>query len=376
VKIVYVSDSIYPYNKGGKEKRLYEISTRLASMGHEVHIYTMHWWKSTETSRLEDGVHLHAISKYYPLYKDGGDRRSIKEGVLFGLACLRLFRVKFDVLDVDHMPFFPIYAAWFVCILRGRRRQFYGTWHEALNRKDWIRYMGIAGNIASVIERVSIHLPYMVTAASPHTQRLIKSELNRKKRVALVTSGIDLDMISHIKPARVRCDVLYAGRLVKDKNVDVLVEAIALIAASYPKIRCTIIGHGIEKDNIAEKIKQLGMIKNISLLAPLTESRDVYAYMQAAKVFCLPSVREGFGIVALEALACGTPVVTTNAAANAAKDLITDGGNGSVVALGPITFAVSLQEWVMSPRKKHIRGKAEGYGWGALASTQAEVYAL
>lgn len=374
MKIVYVSDSIYPYNKGGKEKRLYEISTRLAAMGHDVHIYTMHWWKSDEISRTEDGVHLHAISKYYPLYKDGGDRRSIKEGVMFGVACLRLFWVKFDVLDVDHMPFFPIYAAWVVCLLRGRRRQFFGTWHEALSRKDWTRYVGITGNIAAVIERVSIHMPYTVTAASAHTQRLIKSELNRKKRVALVTSGIDLDMISRIKPARVRCDVLYAGRLVKDKNVDVLVEAIALIATTNPKIRCTIIGHGIEKDNIAIQIEKLGVQKNISLLPPLPESRDIYAYMQAAKVFCLPSVREGFGIVALESLACGTPVVTTNAAANAAKDLITDGSDGSVVELGPATFAESLRQWVSGPRQKHIRGKAKGYGWGTLASAQAEVY--
>jgi dolichol-phosphate hexosyltransferase len=88
MNIVFVSDAIYPYNKGGKEKRLYELSTRLAKLGHDVHIYTMHWWSGTENTRVENGVTLHAISKKYEMYKR--DRRSISEGVLFALNCFKL----------------------------------------------------------------------------------------------------------------------------------------------------------------------------------------------------------------------------------------------------------------------------------------------
>src|SRR5260221_7593843 len=109
MKVVFVSDAVYPYNKGGKEKRLYELSTRLVKLGHDVHIYTMHWWRSPEKVRTEQGVRLHAISRRHDLYH--GTRRSISEGILFGLACLKLLTVAFDVLDVDHMPFFPVYSA-------------------------------------------------------------------------------------------------------------------------------------------------------------------------------------------------------------------------------------------------------------------------
>lgn len=371
MNITFVSDAIYPYNKGGKEKRLFEVSTRLVRQGHDVHIYTMHWWQSPEKTRTENGVQLHAISKLYPLYS--GDRRSIKEGVLFGLACLKLFRVPFDTLDVDHMPFFPIYSAWLVCLLRGKK--LYGTWHEALSRKDWTDYMGAAGNIAAIIERVSIHLPYRISAASSHTQHLIQSELKRTKGVSIVGSGIDTKLIASLQPAGVQCDVLYSGRFVKDKNVDKLVEAVALVAKSNPAIRCTIIGHGVEEANIRKLIATLKVTKQITLLPPLPDSQDVYAYMKAAKVFCLPSVREGFGIVALEALGCGIPVITTNSPANASKDLIEDGVNGSVVELLPSELAKAIAFWSKQPKNNKIARQVAHYDWDALAQTQAEVYA-
>src|SRR3989344_1109907 len=123
MKIAIVSDAVYPYNKGGKEKRIYEISTRLAKLGHEVHIYCMDW---PSLARTLDGVHLHAISPYYPLYS--GERRSIRQAILFSLHCLKLIFEDFDVIDVDHMPFFPLYTVKLVCLLKGKKML--ATWNE------------------------------------------------------------------------------------------------------------------------------------------------------------------------------------------------------------------------------------------------------
>ena len=106
MKIVYISDAVYPYNKGGKEKRLFEISTRLARRGHDVHIYTMNWWNGPKVIK-ENGVSLHAISPLYPLYTKSG-KRSIKEALAFSSYIFQgLIKEDFDILDVDHMPFFP-----------------------------------------------------------------------------------------------------------------------------------------------------------------------------------------------------------------------------------------------------------------------------
>lgn len=374
MKIVFVTDAIYPYNKGGKEKRTYEMSTRLAKLGHEVHIYTMHWWNTSEKTRTENGVHLHAVSKKYEMYH--GDRRSIKEGIMFALACFKLFAVKFDVIDVDHMPFFPIITTWMVCLLTFRRKKFFGTWHEALSKQDWINYMGKSGLIASLIEHFSIKLPYRISAASVQTTRQLAEYHKRFNRVEYVANGIDTKLLSRVKPANIDCDVLYVGRLVKDKNVDVLIKAIAIVAKKNPKIRCIIIGHGIEKSTLEEHVAKLKLSKQVTIMDPLPEAKDVYGFMKRAKVYVLPSVREGFGIVALEALGCGTPVVTVDAPANAAKDLIKEGLTGSVVKLSPSSIAKAIDTWTTSVSNGAIAEKVTDYAWDKIAIKQSEVYAL
>jgi len=358
--------------KGGKEKRLHEISKRLVVMGYDVHIYTMHWWKEAARSRIESGVRLHALCKYTEMYR--GDRRAIKEGIVFGLACFKLLRVRFDVLDVDHMPFFPILSSWFVCRLRGRK--FYGTWHEALSRREWTNYMGRSGIVATLIERISTRLPHTITAASAHTKELLASIHGRVERVGLVASGIDIEQMKAVEPAAIPCDVLYVGRLVKDKNIDMLIKAIHQIARENPAIRCIIIGQGIEKQRLQRLTKRLRMQTNITFLDSLAEATDVYAYMKAAKVFCIPSTREGFSIVTLEALGCGTPVVTVDSAANAARHLIQHGISGSVVPCRAASLARAIEHWISRPQKPDTAANVVEYDWHNLAQKQIEMYSL
>jgi len=369
-KLVFVSDAIYPYMKGGKEKRLYEMSKRLAAMGHDVHIYTMHWWDDSRRERLEDGVHLHALCKRYPLY--AGNRRSVKQGIMFGLATLKLLRVPFDTLDVDHMPFFPIIGAWVVCRLRGRK--LYGTWHEALTRREWVNYMGSGGHIAAAIERLTTRLPHTITAVSPHTQELLAKGHGRTERVWSVSPGIDTVLLAAVKPANEACDVLYAGRLVKDKHVEKLVAAVEIIARKNSHVRCTIIGSGPEKDRLMEQVKRRNLQRHITFLPPLPDAADVYAYMKVAKVFCTPSVREGFGVTALEALGCGTPVVMIDSPANAARCLINEGKNGSLVPLTERALAQGINQWLDRTQKPDTAAGVSDYDWQRLAAQQLQVY--
>lgn len=370
MKIAYVSDSIYPYNKGGKEKRLYELSTRIAKQGHDVHIYTMHWWKSPNKTIKRDGLTLHAISKKHEMYK--GDRRSIKQGIFFGLACFKLIKAKFDVIDVDHMPFFPVYSTWIVCLLK--RKKLYGTWHEALSKQDWIIYMGKSGIIAYYIEKFSIKLPYKISVSSLLTIQNLKKYHNRKKGITLITPGVDFEEIKRIKPSKNKVDILYTGRLVKDKNIDVLIRAIAILSKKNENISCLIIGHGPEKEYLHSLINQLKLQQSVTLSNPLKESGDVYAQMKSAKFFVLPSIREGFGMVALEALACNTPVITTNANANAAKDLIIEGKNGSIIELSVQSLSEALNKFPENEADSIAITIRSGFDWNNLVKRQIEVY--
>src|SRR5258708_29960872 len=67
IKIAIVYDAVYPYSLGGGERRYYELATRLAQSGHDVHWFGMHWWDGPRVMH-KDGVTYHSICPKLPLY--------------------------------------------------------------------------------------------------------------------------------------------------------------------------------------------------------------------------------------------------------------------------------------------------------------------
>lgn len=370
-RVAIVSDSIEPYNSGGKETRIFELSTRLAAAGYDVHIYTMHWWKDRAKHLLRDGVHLHAISPLYPLYS--GERRSIKEGILFGLACFMLLKEQFDVVDVDHMPYFPLYSVRIVAWLK--RKPMIATWHEVWGRTYWKTYLGRAGNIAYAIEKISTYLPSTIITVSEMTDSRLKAEMKVTQPTIIVKNGVNIGQIHTVRAKRLSSDIIYAGRLIEHKNVDVLLHAVARIKRTRPNVQCFIIGDGPERTNLESLSLKLGLISNVRFFGFLPSHLDVYAYMKSSSVFVLPSTREGFGISVIEANACGLPVITIDHPTNAAKHLITP-LNGQLVKLDAKIMAQQIELLIARPKAaKVMRAAASSYDWDIASRDLAEVYA-
>lgn len=365
MKIAIVSDAIYPYNLGGKEKRIFEISTRLTKKGHGVTIYTMHWWPSKVRLIRENGVNLHAISPLYPLYS--GERRSIKEAVMFSLHCFKLIREDFDVMDADHMPHMVLFPLKFVTVLK--RKKLIATWHEVWGRKYWVEYMGELGNIAWIIEKLSSYMPSEIISISEHTTKKFKNELNNHKKISTFPIGIDFKEIQKVKPASAKSDIIFAGRLLKHKNVDLLIKSVAEIAKENKKIKCIIVGDGPEKKNLEDLSKELGLEKNIQFLSFLPDHNGLYALFKSSKVFAFPSTREGFGIVALEANACGIPVVVVNHKDNATKDLVKTGKNGFIADFNENSFAEKILQVLKKGNSLKVNSinEASKYNWDAVS---------
>lgn len=322
-RVAFVSDTVAPYFSGGKEVRLNEISHRLVKEGREVHIYTMQWWKGPKTIE-RNGVFYHALCNLYPLYD--GEGRSIREALVFGCATLKLLFVRFDVLDVDHMPLFPLISARVVTWLRGKK--LYATWHEVWGKEYWLSYMGgRSGFFGNMVERLTFRLPDTIISNSAHTTKRLQ-DAGVLCPIKTVPLGADLESIYSAKQGDIKSDVIYVGRLLSHKNVDVLVEALARVKRSIPNIKMLIVGDGPEKAKIESRIEALGLQKNITLMNNVEEHKDKYGLMKASKMLVLPSVREGFGLVVVEAHVAGLPVITTPHKDNAAKDLIQEGVNG------------------------------------------------
>lgn len=374
MKIAFVSDAVYPYNKGGKEKRLYEFSVRLSKMGHEVHIYSMKWWEGPNV-KTENGVQLHGICKYRPLYKD--ERRSISEAIIFAFACFKLIGADFEIADVDQMPYFPLYSMWIVCQLRGKKM--FATWNEVWGRDYWAEYMGnrVNGRISYLIERFSVLLPNTVISISPHTTQRLVNILNCKRPIIEVACGLNFSQISKIQPADNKSDIIYAGRLLKHKRVDLLIRAVAKLKATGQIVTCIIVGEGPERKRLENLVAQLGLEKQIAFHDFYANHEDVFALMKAAKVFASPSEREGFGIVVVEANACGKPVVANLAPANASKDLIQHGVNGFLFEQTVDALAVAITNGLDQALQLGAKclSSARKYDWGKLAIKLIKAYA-
>ena len=366
-RIGFVLDAIYPFSIGGRERRLWEIARRLGLNGIEVHIYTMKWWTGGKTLNV-DGIQLHALCKKRSLYHDG--RRSIAQALIFGLATLKLIVARFDILDVDHMPYFPIFAARIVCALR--RKQMVVTWHEVWGKSYWQKYVGRLAPISTITELLAARIPTKIVAVSHQTSTRLIDQLGVKAPVHTITLGVDLATIQAEEKSKLRSDILFAGRLIENKNVHILLHAVALMKEDRPSLCCRIIGEGPERRQLESLSIELGLEENV-IFHDFFPGSTIYGLMKAATVFALPSIREGFGIVALEANGCGLPVVTVDHPDNAARHLITDGQNGFLADLDAASLAKVLSVAITSAPLMDPRESAERSGhlrdWDEVATS-------
>lgn len=130
------------------------------------------------------------------------------------------------------------------------------------------------------------------------------------------------------------------GRLVKRKGLEYLVHAVAM--SQIPAIKVLLIGDGPEKDGLKSLAEESGIGKQVILCGAVSEEKK-FQYLEASDIFALPSLHEGFGIVFLEAMHCGLPIITTDTGGQ--TDFIMDGRNGFLVPVGDSeTLAARIKE--------------------------------
>jgi glycosyltransferase involved in cell wall biosynthesis len=363
MKIAFVYDVIYPYVKGGVEKRVWELATRLTRRGHEVHLFGMKFWDG-EDILFREGIWLHGICPAHNLYTGG--RRSFWKPFYFSICLIpSLLREKFDIIDCQQFPYFSCITTGFVSKMK--KIPLTITWIEVWG-DYWYEYIGKMGFLGKIIERDVARFLYPTIAVSRFTAN--RFEMTYHKPInSVIPIGIDTGKINAIFPSTEQSDIIFVGRLIKEKNADLLVKAVALALPEYPELRVLIIGEGPEKKKIEITIKQKNLEKIVKIQSFYDSHDDLTSRLKASKIFVLPSTREGFGISALEALACGLPVVTINHPANAMCDLINE-NNGFLCSLSAEDLANTICQALQ--RHKEMRTScilsAELYDWEIILS--------
>lgn len=316
--------------------------TRIARRGHRVDIYTMKWWDGP-VDRHEDGLWLHGVVPLRGLYTSSG-RRSIWQALWFGWQVMpALMRAKFDLLDVDHMPFFPLFSSRIVGWLR--RKPMSATWHEVWGLTYWNSYLSVfLGWIAYLVEKISVYMPDRIVSDSQLTTDRLKTMLRvAPKKIFTLPIGINNKLIQSAGPRTYEIDLIYFGRLLSHKNVDRILKVVVLLTSKHPALRCLIIGNGPERSRLEQLAVQLGISKNIVFKDFLPSQEEVYSLLRQSKVFVSLSTREGFGLAPLEAMAAGLPVIIVDHHDNAVKEFVDDGIEGFVCPLDDQVLADKIE---------------------------------
>lgn len=325
MRICIVYDCLYPYTVGGAERWYRNLAQRLAEDGHEVTYLTMRQWADEEHPQFP-GVRIVAGTPRMALYTGG--RRRIMPPIVFGAGVLaHLMRQgrHYDVVHTASFPYFSLLAAALVRPLA--RYRLFVDWHELWTREYWREYLGvIAGRLGWHVQRLCLRAPQRAFCFS----RLVERRLVAQGVPEVTVLEGQFEGTAVDEPAPPEPVVVFAGRHIPEKNPVAVVHAVAKAREGVPELRGMIYGDGPERPKVLAAIAELGLGGVVE--APgFVDSEVVRSTVSRALCLLLPSRREGYGLVVLEALAQGTPVVLVRAEDNAATEFAVCGQN-SVVA--------------------------------------------
>lgn len=368
--IAFVSNVVYPFVTGGAEKRIHEIGTRLVDRGHKVTIYGRNYWAGPQAKSYK-GMLLRAVAPRAELYRDNG-RRSIREALGFASRLVRPLRRhvrSHDIVVVSVFPYFPVVSCKLAVMTTAT--PLVTTWHEVW-KEYWSEYLGRLSPLGMTVERATAKIPQYPIAVSETTADRLASIGPSREDIAVVPNGIDSTRIQNVPPAEEGFDVLFAGRLIEDKNVDVLIRAFDSVAESR-NVTLGIIGNGPQRYTLERVANTSEASERISFLGFLDDYEDVLAQMKAATVFASPSTREGFGITYLEAMAANCCVIGVDHPESSAAEVIEQAGFLTEPSANAI--ATVLERALDGDRPdRDPTERAKQYDWDCVAKQAEKTY--
>lgn len=195
----------------------------------------------------------------------------------------------------------------------------------------------IVGKIYDIIESFTLKRTSSILCVSKSTYLHFKDKYpSLKNKMRLVYIGIDTEFFNPIPKREARKKlglgnwkhiIIYAGRLVKEKRIDLILKAFKQIETTNNETLLVIVGGGRDEDEIKNLATKLSLT-NLKFLSVVTKS-EIQLLLSCADAIVITSIKEGLPTIAMEALACGTPVISTPV--GIIPEIVKSGINGYIV---------------------------------------------
>jgi len=345
VRIGLISQEYPPETaKGGIGTQTYLKAHGLTALGHQVRVISRSP-SSLRTEHEEDGVCVIRVpSTSMPVYTELADWLSYSQCVAAEIATQQA-REPFDVLD------FPEWAC-------------EGLVH-LLNQSEWNRVPTVIHlhgplvmlahtlgwpdpnteffRMGSQMEAASLRLANAVFSSSACSADWCASEYGLDRdRIPVMHTGIDTELF-HPRPVAKAADptIVFVGKMVRNKGVEILVDAACEIANDFPGLQLRLLGGGEESiiESLRAKVAERGLEHMLDIPGYIAR-KDLPDQLSRAQVFAAPSEYEGGpGFVYLEAMACGLPVI--GCSGSGAAEVIQDGESGLLVNPNDVSHLAS-----------------------------------
>jgi glycosyltransferase involved in cell wall biosynthesis len=385
--LLSINQFFYPDSYGGVERVAHETLRRLAARGHTVELVGQRLLDDRPDVETVDGVVMHRYGSVAGSRRFGGRTLASLFGARNVLRSLARSD-RFDVVVAHH--YFPYYA--FASVTEGKPTPEIMTFHASYWQE--LRLEGAERKIAKPVES-AVFGGFSRRAERSCLRRadrvVVLSDFSREQlgsyypfalpKVVKIPGGVDLQ---RFRPAEDRAAVraglglpsdrqvvFTARRLVPRMGLENLIEAFAGVLESHPATVLVVAGRGRLRDQLLARGEGLGLGDRLRLVG-FVDDDELVSYYQAADLFVLPSLAfEGFGMVTLEALACGTPAVGTPIGAtpeilrSLAGQLVLGGTDPIAIRRG----LASVLEWISDPAaarrlREQCRTYVERrYGW-------------
>jgi len=239
-------------------------------------------------------------------------------------------------------------------------------WHADVVPSVIDRRMALAYQLYRPIEKLFLRRAQSIITTSQPYLNTSNALIGYKNKCHIVPLGLDPDRLKQPDNAGLHWAktvwgqseqrILVIGRLTYYKGHEVLLDA----STALPGARILIVGNGEREAGLQKRIRSLGLSNNVSLMGSLPES-DLHTLIASCDCLCLPSVErtEAFGLVLLEAMRYGKPVVASNIPGSGIGWVVEDGVTGILVPPGdPVHLAMSLKKLFNRPDLKSRMGRS------------------
>jgi glycosyltransferase involved in cell wall biosynthesis len=299
LKIALLTELFHPH-VGGCERRFMEIGRRLATWGHDIHVFTIKYDPNLPQEEKVNGITVHRYA-YSGNYVSPDGFRSFGGIIKYSvMSFMKLLSSDYDLYYCNQWPMLHS-----LCV-KPVANPLIQEWCEVWTNSTKVKFM----------QRLIKNIPNHHVAVSEFTRERLSNILKiDPRKVVVIPNGVDFAKFSN-SLTKTWGRIIYAGRVVPHKGVELLVEAFHEVKKKIPSAELHIIGSGSSLHSIRKRAEG---IKDCFVHGFMPEDQMV-DLMKSAWLFVLPSQREGSGIAVLEAMAAGVPFVTIDYPDNAAKE--------------------------------------------------------